>query len=243
MTRPSARVRPERSAFNARTLTGRDRDHVVTVAEPACMLHPAAASALKRMRRAAARSGIDLTPASSYRDFATQVRIWNEKWTGRRALLDPAGRPIEAARLGPARRVAAILVWSAPPGGSRHHWGTEIDVYDRAALAPGARLGLVPEEYAPEGPFARLTAWLDAHMHRYGFYRPYVTDRGGVRPEPWHLSHFPTARLASSRLRLGMIREAIGGAQIEGRAALLRALPEIYERYVRAVDRPPRSGA
>ena len=40
-----------------------------------------------------------------------------------------------------------------------------------------------------------------------------------------------------------MIREAIEEGEIEGRAALLRALPGIYARYVRAVDRPPRSGA
>jgi hypothetical protein len=40
-----------------------------------------------------------------------------------------------------------------------------------------------------------------------------------------------------------MIREAIEGGGIEGRTALLRALPEIYARYVRVVDPPPRSGA
>jgi len=241
-TRPPAPVRPPPSAFNARTLTGRDRDHVVAVASPACVLHPAAAAALKRMRQAAARAGIDLVPASSFRDFATQVRIWNEKWTGRRPLHDRDGRPVEAASLTPARRIEAILAWSAPPGGSRHHWGTEIDVYDRAALPAGARLGLVPAEYGPDGPFARLTVWLDAHMHRYGFYRPYVTDRGGVQPEPWHHSNFPTAREASRRLRVGMIRTAIEAGEIEGRGALLRALPGIYARYVRAVDPPPRSG-
>ena len=195
-TRPQTPARRRPSAFNARTLTGRDRDHVVSLAAPACVLHPDVAAALRRMREAAARAGIDLVPASSFRDFATQVRIWNEKWTGRRPLHDRAGRPVEAARLTPKRRIEAILAWSAPPGGSRHHWGTEIDVYDRAALPDGARLGLVPAEYGPDGPFARLTAWLDAHMHRYGFHRPYVTDRGGVQPEPWHLSHFPTAREA-----------------------------------------------
>ena len=228
--------------FEAAELTGQVRSHVVELGELRGALHPAAAAALWRMRRAAARAGIDLVPASSFRDFETQVRIWNEKWTGRRPRLDRAGTRLDPATLAPVRRVEAILAWSAPPGASRHHWGTELDVYDRAALAPGARLGLVPEEYAPTGPFAGLTAWLDAHMGRHGFYRPYVNDRGGVQPEPWHLSHWPTARLASRRLRIGMIRAAIEGADIEGRAALLRALPRIYARYVRAVDRPPRSG-
>ena len=192
------------------------------------------------MRVAAAREGIELMPASSFRDFAAQVRIWNEKWTGLRPLLARDGTALVAAQLAPAARVRAILAWSAPPGASRHHWGTDLDVYDRAALGPGARLGLVPEEYAPDGPFARLSAWLDANMHRYGFYRPYRTDRGGVSPEPWHLSHWPTAREASRRLRLATLRRAIEEAELEGRAALLKALPGVYQRYVRSVDPPPR---
>lgn len=238
MSRPRRPARPA-TRFSALELTGRARSHVVRVEEPPAVLHPAAAAALGRMRAAARRDGIDLAAASSFRDFDTQVRIWNEKWTGRRALLDGAGRALVAARLRPAARVEAILAWSAPPGASRHHWGTDFDAYDRAALPAGATLALVPAEYGPTGPFARLTAWLDAHMARFGFYRPYATDRGGVRPEPWHLSHYPTAREASRRLRLATLRAAIEAAELEGKAALLKALPEIYARYVRSVDPPP----
>jgi LAS superfamily LD-carboxypeptidase LdcB len=245
VTRPRSRPGAGRTrrtpAFNALELTGRASTHVVRVAEPRAVLHPATAAALARMRAAALRDGLDLAPASSFRDFDTQVRIWNEKWTGRRALLDRAGRALEAKRLRPAARVRAILAWSAPPGASRHHWGTDLDVYDRAALPQGAKLELVPAEYGTGGPFARLTAWLDAHMGRYGFYRPYATDRGGVQPEPWHLSHYPTAREASRRLRFATLRAAIEGAEIEGKDALLAALPEIYARYVRSVD-PPSGG-
>jgi LAS superfamily LD-carboxypeptidase LdcB len=236
--RPAA-ARPRAPRFDALALTGRARDHVVALEEPRAVLHPAVAAAFLRMRRAAARAGLDLVAASSFRDFDTQVRIWNEKWTGRRPLYNRAGRALEAGRLAPAARVEAILAWSAPPGASRHHWGTDLDVYDRAALPAGTPLGLVPQEYGPQGPFAPLTAWLDAHMGRYGFYRPYATDRGGVQPEPWHLSHAPTAREAARRLRLPMLVAAIESAPIEGRAALLAALPSIYARYVRAVDPPP----
>ena len=203
------------------------------------MLHPAAAAALLRMRAAALRAGLDLASASSFRDFDVQRRIWNEKWTGRRALFDRAGRALEAARLRPAARVRAILAWSAPPGASRHHWGTDLDVYDRAALPAGTTPKLVPAEYASGGPFGRLTAWLDAHMGRFGFYRPYATDRGGVQPELWHLSHYPTAREASRRLRLATLQAALEGAELEGKGALLAALPSIYVRYVRSVDPPP----
>lgn len=203
------------------------------------MLHPRTAAAFLRLRAAALADGIDLAAASSFRDFDTQVRIWNEKWTGRRPLYDRRGRALEAGRLRPAARVAAILAWSAPPGASRHHWGSDFDVYDRAALPRGRTLELVPAEYGPDGPFARLTGWLDRHMARFGFYRPYATDRGGVQPEPWHLSHYPTAREASRRLRLATLRDAIEGGALEGKAALLAQLPQIYARYVRSVDPPP----
>jgi LAS superfamily LD-carboxypeptidase LdcB len=131
-------------------------------------------------------------------------------------------------------------VWSAPPGASRHHWGSDLDVYDRAALPPGQRLQLVPAEYAETGPFAVLTAWLNANMHRFGFYRPYTTDRGGVQPEPWHLSHIASAREVSKRLRLTTLRRALENSDLEGRAALLANLPVVYSRFIRSVDRPPR---
>ncbi len=227
-------------SFDALELTGRTRRHVLEIDTPRGVVHRAVVKPLRAMRRAAAKEGIDLALASSFRDFDTQVRIWNEKWTGRRGLQDRAGRALEAASLRPAQRVAAILAWSAPPGASRHHWGTDVDVFDRAALPQGYQLALIPSEYAPGGPFAALTAWLDANMHRFGFYRPYRIDRGGVAPEPWHLSHAPTAREASRRLRLATVRSAIGDASIEGRAALLQALPRVYARYVRSVDAPPR---
>ena len=56
----------------------------------------------------------------------------------------------------------AILHWSALPGASRHHWGTEIDVIDRAALLHGQLAQLVPDEYAADGVFAKLGLWLSA---------------------------------------------------------------------------------
>ena len=227
-------------SFDAFELTGRTRQHVLPIDAPRGVVHRAVVTPLVAMCRAAQKAGIDLALASSFRDFDTQVRIWNEKWTGRRRLEDRAGRVLVAESLKPAARVAAILAWSAPPGASRHHWGTDVDVFDRAAMPHGYQLRLVPAEYAATGPFAALTGWLEANMHRFGFYRPYRLDRGGVAPEPWHLSHAPTAREASRRLRLATVRAAISDAPIEGRAALLTALPRVYARYVRAVDAPPR---
>jgi len=234
---PSTHVPRRSSAIGPLELTGRSRAHVRE--DGGLTMQPVALAAFRKMCRAASSAGIDLAAASGFRDFDRQVLIWNQKWRGERALLDAAGRPIDATRLRPVPRARAILVWSAPPGASRHHWGSDVDVYDRAALGPDGRFGLVPSEYEPGGVFARLTEWLDQNMAAFGFYRPYVTDRGGVRPEPWHLSHVKTARDASRRLRLATLRRAIVESPIEGRATLLKMLPQVYQRYVRSVDPPP----
>ncbi len=227
--------------FTPGELTGSVRTHVQDHPELSAVLHHAVVGPFLSLRRAAAKAGIDLMPASSFRDFDTQLRIWNEKWTGRRPLLGRDGSVLDAASLKPLARVDAILTWSAAPGASRHHWGTDLDVYDRAAVAPGYRLKLTPDEYAAGGPFAALTAWLDEHMAKQGFYRPYLRDRGGVLPEPWHLSHWPTAAEASRRLRIATLRRAIERAPVDGKAAVLERLPRIYERYVRNVEPRPRA--
>ena len=191
------------------------------------------------MRAAAAADGIDLVAFSSFRDFDRQLTIWNEKFRGVRPMQDRAGRALSAGTLSPAERVAAILWWSALPGASRHHWGTDIDVMDLAALPPGYRIQVVPAEYAAGGPFARLTTWLDAHMHAFGFYRPYDTDRGAVSPEPWHLSYAPVALGAQRALSPGRLREVLAGVDIEGKEEVLASLAENFRRYVLEVDAPP----
>ena len=146
---------------------------------------------------------------------------------------------MEMARLNDGERVAAILAWSALPGASRHHWGTEFDIIDRAALPKGYVVQLVPREYAAGGPFERLGRWLDEHLEGHGFHRPYRRDLGGVAPEPWHLSCTAVAGEASRRMRLPHLHAAIASSTMEGRAAALAELPALYERYVRRVDRPP----
>jgi LAS superfamily LD-carboxypeptidase LdcB len=167
-------------------LTGRARGHVAELDVPRCVLHAAVRTPFLRMREAAAGAGFDLVPQSAYRDFDRQLRIWNAKFNGEAVINDRSGRPIEALALTPSQRVDAILIWSALPGASRHHWGTDLDLIDRAALSPDYRIELVAEEYGPSGPFGPLSAWLEAHAARFGFFRPYRGVLSGVQPEAWH---------------------------------------------------------
>jgi LAS superfamily LD-carboxypeptidase LdcB len=225
--------------LDAQELTGRARTHLLQLESPRCLLHVAVAGPFLALRAAAALEGIDLMPASSFRDFDRQCLIWNEKFRGDRPLLDRAGRELLAASLPIAERIEAILAWSALPGASRHHWGTDLDVYDAAALPADGRPRLVPEEYREGGPFAQLDAWLACHAARFGFFRPYASERGGVAPEPWHISHARVAEDCLARLDAAVLREALSSVRLEGAVEIDRCIEDWHARFVRAVDAAP----
>jgi len=222
--------------LNPRELTGRAATHVRDVPELRCRLHGAVAASAIQLREAAAAAGHDLEIVSAYRDFDRQVMIWNAKFRGERPLLDREGRALDAAALSVPERVSAILLWSALPGASRHHWGTDFDVIDRAAVKDGFEPQLTAAEFAPGGPFARLNVWLAANLGNFGFFRPYTIDRGGVRPEAWHVSFAPVAGPALAALSPEVLREAIADSEILGREHVLERLPALHAQYVMAVD-------
>jgi LAS superfamily LD-carboxypeptidase LdcB len=226
------------AGMNELELTGRARTHVIELTQPRCALHYEAATSFLAMRDAAAAAGIDLIPRSSFRDFDTQLAIWNSKWAGERPLYDRWGALLERARLDDMQTLEAILSWSAIPGGSRHHWGSDVDLIDAASVPAGHKVELLPAEYAAGGMFARLSTWLDENMRRFGFFRPYGTDRGGVSPEPWHLSYAPVSLPALESLSLSMLRQVLDASSIAGKPHVLARLPEIYTRFLLAVDPP-----
>lgn len=225
-------------SLNLLQVTGRVATHVHDLADPACVLHPRAARAVQAMRAAGREAGIELYVVSAFRDFNRQLAIWRGKFHGQRPLLDGAGAVIDRTELDENALIDAILSWSALPGASRHHWGSDLDVVDCAATAAGETPQLVPQEFGPGGRYERLARWLDSNMGRFGFFRPYVTYRGGVRPEPWHLSYAEVSIPALRVLSLEGLREAIEEADMPGQQAVLARLPELYERYVLAVDAP-----
>ena len=129
----------------------------------------------------------------------------------------------------------------SPPGASRHHWGTDLDVYDAATRPEGYEIQLVPEEVNSGGMFGPLHDWLDERMAAgmaFGFFRPYDLDRNGVAPERWHLSYFPAASPLQAGLTLEMLRETVQASSMELKESVLEHLNEIYERFVINVGRP-----
>ena len=223
-------------------LTGRARSHVVQREDLGAAVHRDVIEPLLALKAAAADSGIDLQIVSGFRDFDAQLRIWNMKYRGERPLYDQAGNVREHASLDVQQLLEGILCWSALPGASRHHWGSDIDVIDRAAMPANYRFRLLPEEFEPGAVFYRLRVWLNENMARYGFFRPYDEYRGGVYPEPWHLSHAGISTAALQLLTADLIAATVRASEVLGKEQVLAQLPEIYRKYVVNISSPENAG-
>jgi LAS superfamily LD-carboxypeptidase LdcB len=224
--------------LNDGELTGRQRTHIAAVADPQCLLHRQAVTPFLNLRRAARADGIDLVPMSTFRDFDRQLTIWNGKFSGERPMYDAAGSRFDTAALAPRERVEAILLWSALPGASRHHWGTDLDLIDGNANAEGLSDKLTRAAFAPGGPFAHLDRWLASHAARFGFFRPFQGVRSGVQPEPWHFSFAPIAERARRSLTPKVLQAAIAAAPLLGKEHVLEHLDALHARYVATIDLP-----
>lgn len=215
-------------------LTGRDDSHLTTLVD-GHQLHPLAAKAFYQLQDDASEAGFQLAIASSYRSYDRQLAIFNGKASGQRAVHDESGSPLDMAALSPAEKLAAILRFSALPGTSRHHWGTDLDVFDAAAMPEDYRLQLSPEEVATGGLFDGMHCWLDERMasgQSHGFYRPYGEDRGGVAVERWHLSYAPVSRHCEHLLQAETLVRCWHG-ELELLEEVEGNLESILARYVR----------
>lgn len=223
--------------MNPAELTGRARSHILELSDPTCALHRHVVTPFLGLRRAALDAGFQLEMVSGFRDFERQISIWNQKFSGERPLYDAQGQPLDALQMSPVERVTAILLWSALPGASRHHWGTDLDLVD-AASPPGRQAVLTAAEFAPGGPFFGLSAWLEKHAARFGFFRPFRGHLSGVRAEPWHYSFAPVAETARRDLSPAVLASALADAPLQGKAEVMARLDELHARYVAAIDWP-----
>ena len=219
-------------SLSAAQWLGVDESHLVCVPDnPPHRLTMAAAQAFVRLQQAAARDGIHLAIASSYRNFARQLLIWNGKYLSQRRVHDDAGNTLEMSQLTATQKLAAILRFSALPGTSRHHWGTDLDVYAPDRLPTGQSLQLEPWEYATTGYFAPLTAWLDNNLQRFGFFRPFTTGQA-VAAEPWHISFQEEATTIIANLDYSALQQQLENSSIAGKEDILVQLPVLWQRYV-----------
>lgn len=221
------------------TLTGRDQGHLAPLAgDGTTLVHRLLVQPFTHLQAEAAAAGIDLQPASGFRSFERQLAIWNGKAGGSRPVLDDQGNALDIKALSDTEKVFAILRWSALPGASRHHWGTDLDVWDRSAVAADYRLQLTAAEYSVNGPMGGLGNWLDAVLDSgdRGFARPYLRDRGGVGQEPWHISYLPVARNFERKLTPALLASVLQHSDLALRSVVLANLDEIFDRFVRVTS-------
>ena len=129
--------------------------------------------------------------------------------------------------------------FSALPGTSRHHWGSDLDVFDAAAVPKGYQLQLSLAEVAGGGMFDPLHCWLDERMacdQSYGFFRPYSSDTGGVAPERWHLSHAPCALRYESACNTEVLQAVLSAEGIALWQPVRDHLDELLRRYVQVAN-------
>ncbi len=137
--------------------------------------------AFKKMHTAAAKEGINIVIRSAARNFDYQRSIWEAKWSGDRILSGGINAKKQIPE--PLARAKEIMKYSAMPGASRHHWGTDLD------------FNAFENSYFEKGEGLKLFNWLEEHAISFGFGRPYIAkgeDRpNGYEEEKWHWSYLP----------------------------------------------------
>jgi hypothetical protein len=144
---------------------------------------------------------------SSWRGSQEQSWIWHRKFTFNcnsfnRVSDHAAGRcPIEAGRtwnpglpghnacwrdtLNDDERQKEILMASAAPGISRHHWGSDYDLFS-----------LNPRNFLEGQAFNDEWTWMRTNAIQHGFFQPYQPheERHAYMEERWHWSYAPVGQ-------------------------------------------------
>ncbi|QOL27329.1 M15 family metallopeptidase [Thalassotalea sp. LPB0316] len=202
-------------------------------------IHHTVVEPLRKLVDAAKDAGFNLTIASGFRNFDRQLSIFNRKANGQLPVFDKNNQQLDISALSNHELLHAIMYFSALPGTSRHHWGTDFDFYDASLLPQGQSLALAPWEYQQGGYFYHLNQWLDKHALQYGFYRPYDKYRGGVAIEPWHFSYFPLAKQYQAHLSSQQLAEIYQHSEMLLKAEIVDNIEHLFQQYVTNVAKPP----
>jgi hypothetical protein len=211
-------------------LTGRDDSHLV--GHKSFKLEEKTLKSFLMLQEDLSSYDINLDIISAYRGFDRQLAIWNEKAEGKRDLYSKDHQLLDYSSLSEEQILEAILNWSAIPGASRHHWGSDIDVFD-SNIKPKAQTDLNNIEYTTD--FKELTKALDSKIqsnNSYSFFRPYSLDKGGVSKELWHLSHKDSSDQFFSNYTLEVFIKNIEKSDMLLKNLILQNAKNIYKNYI-----------
>lgn len=156
--------------------------------------------AFSKMAELAKGDGVNLKVTSGTRNFDYQKDLWNNKWNGATFV---EGKNLSQTIEDGAERFQKILEYSAAPGTSRHHWGTEIDINST-----------IPKFFETEEG-EKVYAWLKTNARAFGFCQTYnakdITRLVGYNEEKWHWSYLPISRELTQKYKILIKEEDIGG--------------------------------
>lgn len=143
-------------------------------------LHYEVLDAWEKLHLSAKEDGIFLKIISSTRNFERQKKIWENKWQG---ITLTNGINLSEMNYTAAEKAERILKFSAMPGTSRHHWGTDLD------------FNSVEPEYFETSKGSEEYNWMKINAGKFGFAQPYtaknIKRRLGYEEEKWHWSFLP----------------------------------------------------
>lgn len=172
------RKKRERKSNTPETLIGLEDAHLLKVDEHLYAVREAW-EALSEMKRDAERDGVILRVVSAFRSFDRQKEIWNSKV---KSYILKSYPEREA--------VYEVLRFTAFPGTSRHHWGTDFDIAGEEDTPDP----LKNEHFMEGGIYHETYKWLSKNGEKFGFYQVYILDTQYPSPEMWHWSYAPIAR-------------------------------------------------
>ena len=187
-----------------------------------------------QLKKSAEKENYALRIVSSYRSIERQCLIWNAKVRGDRKVIDDHNNEIDLQSLSPLDKIFAIMRFSALPGTSRHHLGSDIDIYDENLISK-SDLQLTPSECNENGILCNFHQWLTLSIQKsqsFSFYRPYDQDTGGVSPEMWHLSHKKSFQNISALYNKDQLRDVIKLIDFDLKEVVLKNFDHIYDRFI-----------
>ena len=160
------------------------------------------------MSEAAKKEGINFKIVSATRNFEAQKTIWEKKWTGKQKV----SGVFLPENMNSREKAEKILKYSAMPGTSRHHWGTDVD------------FNSVENEYWETAQGKKEYKWLLNHAHEYGFCQVYSAKAkkrpNGYEEEKWHWSYMPISKKLTEQYKKEVknadIKGFLGAESAEG---------------------------
>ncbi len=168
------------------------------------------------MHNAAKKDSVTILIHSGARNFKDQKELWEYRWVTIRK--DTSEKKNKIA--------LEVLQKCAMPSTSRHHWGTDIDIFFQSG-----------NKYFDTLEGKKQYQWMKKNAHKFGFHQVYTnkktTKRNGYEEEKWHWSYIPIANKYTKKYA-----QLIGYKDITGfKGCDLAKEIKVIENYVYGIDK------